>query len=280
MSVVCFCSSKDLAAQTIKQCLLDQYPFTDTGNTFDSFPVYQFEQLSLVTLQQDSVHAENLDENFTADLFIFASRHKSAAFRPALLTHVPGNWGNADLGGKASTLCYAPPIALKVALQVLNSEKAQFGLSEWACGLEVTHHGPFVESTPTLFIEIGSTEQEWQHVPAAKLVARCILSVAQRFQESYPVVLGIGGPHYCPAFTRLCLESSYAIGHIIPKYYLDELAENLLQQAITRSSPPPIFAALDWKGMKGDQRKRVISLLDSLELEVKRVNSLLHPSSK
>ena len=280
MSVVCFCSTQDLAAQTIKQCLLKEYPFTDTSTTFDSFPIYQLGQLTLVTLQQDSIHAENLEQHFSADLFIFASRHKSAAFQPALLTHVPGNWEKADLGGKPSSLCVAPAIALKVALQTLYTNREEFGLSEWACGLEVTHHGPFIESTPVLFIEIGSTEQEWQHIPAAHLVARSIIAVAQHSEQSYPVVLGFGGPHYCPAFTRLSLETKYAVGHIVPKYHLDKINESLLQHAIQRSSPPPVCAALDWKGMKSDQRNQVLSLLESLNLEAKRVRTLLHPSER
>ena len=278
MSVVCFCSSQDLAAQTIKQCLLEQYPFTDTGTTFDSFPIYQLGNLSIVTLQQDSIHAENLDHHFSADLFIFASRHKSAAFKPALLTHVPGNWGAADLGGKASTLCVAPAIALKVALQTLYSDRDQFGLSDWGCGLEVTHHGPFVESTPVLFIEIGSTEKEWQYLPAAKLLARSIMAVAQHSEQSHPVVIGFGGPHYCPAFTRLSLETSYAVGHIIPKYHLERLTEPLLQHAIHRLAPTPAYAALDWKGMKSNQRNQILSLLESMGLEAKRVRNLLHQS--
>ena len=276
MSVVCFCSVQDLAAQTIKQCLLDEYPFTDTGKTFEAFPIYQLGKLSLVTLQQDSIYAENLDQHFSADLYIFASRHKSAAFRPALLTHVPGNWGTADLGGKDSMLCIAPAIALKVALQTLYSGRNQFGLSDWACGLEVTHHGPFVDSTPVLFIEIGSTEQEWQHIPAAQLIARSIMAVVQHSEQTYPVVLGFGGPHYCPAFTRLSLETEYAVGHIIPKYHLDVIDKSLLQHAIQRSAPAPMYAALDWKGMKGDQRNQVLSLLKSLNLEAKRVRNLLH----
>lgn len=280
MSVVCFCSSQDLAAQTIKQCLLNEYPFIDTGTAFDSFPIYQLDQLSLVTLQQDSIHAENLDQHFSADLFIFASRHKSAAFQPALLTHVPGNWGQADLGGKAATLCVAPATALKVALQTLFANRSQYGLSDWACGLEVTHHGPFVESTPVLFIEIGSTEQEWQHVPAAQLVARSILAVAQYSEQSFPAVLGFGGPHYCPAFTRLSLETAFAVGHIVPKYHLDAINETLIQHAIQRFSPAPVCAALDWKGMKGNQRDQVLSLLKSLNLEAKRVRTLLHESKR
>ncbi|MFX1577696.1 MAG: D-aminoacyl-tRNA deacylase, partial [Promethearchaeota archaeon] len=163
MSVICFCSQKDLAAQHIKRQLLNIYPFTETDETYDTYPIYQLDQLSVVTIEKDSIHADNLDNQFSADLFIFASRHKSAAFQPALLTHIPGNWAEADLGGKPSTLCIAPPSAMKIALQTLLSESERLGFTDWACGLEATHHGPFIESTPVLFVEIGSTEQEWQN---------------------------------------------------------------------------------------------------------------------
>ncbi len=278
MSAICFCSQQDLAAQNIKNHLLTLCPFTETTETYDRFPIYQFEQLSLVTIEKDSIYADNLDDNFTADLFIFASRHKSAAFKPALLTHVPGNWADADLGGKASTLCIAPPTAIKIAYQTLITESKRLRLSDWACGLEATHHGPFIESTPVLYIEIGSSEQEWQNKIAAEIVAKTIVSVAHRFQELYPTVLGFGGPHYCPSFNRLNAESPFAVSHILPRYHLDHLSESLIQQAINRSLPQPTIAALDWKGMKGDQRDQVIRIAENLGLQARRVRSLIrHP---
>ncbi|MFX1319743.1 MAG: D-aminoacyl-tRNA deacylase, partial [Promethearchaeota archaeon] len=209
---------------------------------------------------------------------IFASRHKSAAFQPALLTHIPGNWADADLGGKASTLCIAPPSAMKVALHTLNSERQRLGLHDWACGLEATHHGPFIDATPVLYIEIGSTEQEWQNPIAAEIVARTIVSVAKRYSTPYPPVLGFGGPHYCPGFTRLNLETDYAVSHIVPKYHLDILSESLVSHAIERSSPKPIYAALDWKGMKRNQREQVAHIAESLGLQVERIHNLIRQS--
>lgn len=279
MSVICFCSQKDLAAQHIKRQLLTLFPFTETAETYDTYPIYQMDQLLVVTIEKDSIYADNLDDHFSADLFIFASRHKSAAFQPALLTHVPGNWAKADLGGKPSTLCIAPPSAMKIALQALLSERERLGFTEWACGLEATHHGPFIESTPVLFVEIGSTEQEWQNPVAAEIVARTIVSVAQQYQTSYPAVLGFGGPHYCPGFTRLNAETSYAVSHVIPKYHLDTLSESLVAHAIQRSSPAPTLAALDWKGMKGSQRDEVIALAERLGLKVNRIRNLIRDAT-
>lgn len=273
--MICFCSQKDLAATHIKHQLLTLFPFTETSATYDNQPIYQLDQLSLVTIEPDSIYADNLDDHFAADLFIFASRHKSAAFQPALLTHIPGNWAEAELGGKPSTLCIAPPSAMKIALKTLLSEQERLGLTDWACGLEATHHGPFIKSTPVLYIEIGSTEREWQNPLAAEIVARTIVLTAQQYQTPYTTVLGFGGPHYCPGFTRLNSETEYAVSHVMPRYHLNQLSETLIAQAIQRSRPKPTIAALDWKGMKGVQREQVKALAEALGLQVTRIRHLI-----
>lgn len=280
MSAICFCSQKDLAAQTIKEQLLQHYPFTETSRSYDSSPIYELDQLSLVTIEQDSIYADNLDQHFKSDLFIFASRHKSAAFKPALLTHIPGNWATAELGGKPSTLCHASPSAMKIALQTLLAEQQRLDFTGWECGLEVTHHGPFIQTTPVLYVEIGSTESEWQNPMAAEIVARTIVTVAQHFQQPFPAVLGFGGPHYCPAFTQLCSETQYAVGHVIPKYHLDQLSESLVTHAIDRTGPSLTSAALDWKGMKSKHRQHAMQLLEPLGIEVKRVRNLLREAKE
>ena len=280
MSVVCFCSQKDLAAQNIKHQLLTLFPFVETKETYNRSPIYQFDKLSVVTIEKDSIYADNLDDDFSADLFVFASRHKSAAFKPALLTHIPGNWADADLGGKPSTLCIAPPSAMKIALQTLLTERERLGLTTWACGLEATHHGPYIKSIPVLFVEIGSTEEEWQNPIAAEIVARTIVAVAQQYQTTFPTVLGFGGPHYCPGFTRLSTETDFAISHVMPRYHLNHLSEALVAQALTRSNPAPTRIALDWKGMKGDQREQVTAIAKTLGLKVDRIRNLVRGSSE
>jgi D-aminoacyl-tRNA deacylase len=273
---ICLCSVQDLAAQTIKQQLLTLFPFTKTSETFDSYPIYQLRDLSLVTLQSDSVYADHLDQRLTADLFIFASRHKSAAFRPALLAHSPGNWADADLGGKAATLCIAHPTALKAALHTLLAERLRLGLQDWGCGLEATHHGPWIENTPVLFVEIGSSEAEWQNETAAAIVARAIVAAAENRQHVGPSVLGFGGPHYCPTFTRIVAETEWAISHILPKYHLDHASEALIRHAMARTVGQVSSAVLDWKGMTGPQRDRLVALLSSMDVAVLRDHDVLH----
>lgn len=275
MSAICICSIQDIAAQNIKRQLLALYPFTEKEETFDGTPIYQLNNLSIVTIKSDSIYADRLDQRLSADIFIFASRHKSASFKPALLAHTPGNWTMAELGGKPSTLCNALPSAVKIAHQTMLAERDRLELDLWACGLEATHHGPWIEEIPTLFVEIGSTEQDWRNEVAAKIVARAINAVTENLHKSVPAFLGFGGPHYCPAFTRLSIETEFAASHLMPKYYLDHVSESLVRHAVERTAGRIALAALDWKGMKGSQRKRLMELLDEMNIEARRVRDLL-----
>jgi D-aminoacyl-tRNA deacylase len=276
LPAICLCSIQDLAAQTIKQQLLKLYPFKKTNQTFDTYPIYQLDDLSVVTIESDSITADRLDQRLAADLFIFASRHKSAAFKPALLAHSPGNWAEAELGGKASTLCTAHPAALKAALQTLLAERPRAGLQDWACGLEATHHGPWIENVPVLFVEIGSSEVEWQNANAGAVVARAIVAAAKNRNRVVPTLLGFGGPHYCPTLTRIVAETEFAISHIMPKYYLDQASEGIIRHAIARTIGPVSSAVLDWKGMTGPQRDRLTVLLNAVGLPVLRDREALH----
>jgi D-aminoacyl-tRNA deacylase len=280
LSAICVCSLQDIAAQNIKQQLLSLYPFTEKKAIFDGAPIYQLGNLSIVTITSDSIHADHLDHQLSADIIIFASRHKSASFQPALLVHTPGNWAAAELGGKPSKLCTAHPSALKTAHQTLIAERNRLGLDRWACGLEATHHGPWIEEIPTLFVEIGSTEQDWRNEVAAKIIARAIIAVANNLQDSPPAFLGFGGPHYCPAFNRVNLETTFAPSHLMPKYHLNQVSESIIHHAIERTAGGVAFAALDWKGIKGSQRGKLMEILDDLDIEAKRVRDILRASSE
>ena len=280
MSAICVCSLQDIAAQNIKQQLLSLYPFVEKEETFDGEPIYQLDNLSIVTIKSDSIHADQLDQRLSSDLIIFASRHKSASFQPALLVHTPGNWAAAELGGKPSKLCTAHPSALKAAHQTLLTERNRLGLDKWACGLEATHHGPWIEGTPTLFIEIGSTEQNWRNKIAAEVVARAIICASKNLHESAPAFLGFGGPHYCPAFNRLSIETQFAPSHIMSKYHLSQVSESIISHAVERTAGQIAFAALDWKGIKGSQRGQLVEILDELDIEVNRVRDILREDNK
>jgi D-aminoacyl-tRNA deacylase len=93
--------------------------------------------------------------------------------------------------------------------------------------LEVTHHGPYM-TIPTLFVEVGSTEEEWKKLEPAKVVAKSVLKLLESYHyeedvsNNYTVLIGIGGGHYAPRFTDIIFEKKAAFGHMIPSYQIEE----------------------------------------------------------
>ncbi|HUS48939.1 MAG TPA: D-aminoacyl-tRNA deacylase, partial [Candidatus Paceibacterota bacterium] len=190
-----------------------------------------------------------------------------------LSVHAPGNWRKAELGGKPERVCKTSSIILKTFFQEINKNIPK----EWGSTLECTHHGPYIEK-PCLFIEIGSSEKEWQDKKAGKIIAETIKQSIDSFNKKedkkFISAIGIGGPHYCPNFNKIQLNSCYALGHIIPEYALP-LTEEMLQEAINKTIPKPEIILLDWKGLgKSEQRQQIIELLKKSGLEFKRTSEV------
>lgn len=273
--VIIFTPKVDVASQNIKRQLLDNYNFRlkRKGNlTFYSNDL----GILIVDCECDSIYADYVEELFEAKLFIFATRHSAASGIPALLTHTPGNWtSKATYGGKPNSVCIAPATSLKIALIELHNVIRKLDLNGWRVGLEVTHHGPYIENTPTIFIELGSTEKYWRNEIAAKALAHVIMKVAKEELSSskfnFKIGVGFGGPHYAPRFTKLVYETDIAIGHIIPEYVFDEISRNEIISAISRTREKVDFAVIEWKGLKKRHRDFLIPILNELGVSWKRI---------
>ncbi|MBN1503269.1 hypothetical protein JW930_07050 [Candidatus Woesearchaeota archaeon] len=218
------------------------------------------------TINKDTVYAENLDRDIDADILIFATRHESKARKPSLLIHSPGNFAKAELGGRDRQLCTAYPSLLKSMF--INLNRIGKSLSNFDITLEATHHGPYLKK-PCMFIEIGSTPEEWSNEKAGKIIAETIIESLGKIEKK-PAAIGLGGPHYCPNFNKIMLQTEYALGHICPKYSLQHLDKNMLDQMIDRSIEHIEVALLDWKGL-GQEKKRILGILENYELQVKKI---------
>jgi len=207
------------------------------------------------------------------DFVIFASKHKSESGEKTLSIHAPGNFRNADIGGKPEKICPTSAQFLKQAFEKLNKNAARFHLRDYNITLECTHHGPLI-SKPCMFIEIGSNEREWKDLKAGFVVAKTIQEIIEEFKENpyNEIAFGIGGPHYCPNFNKLQLNSNVAIGHIIPCYVLP-LKENMIQEILDKSLEEIDFAVLDWKGIKTtEMRKQVTDILDKFYIRYEKTS--------
>jgi D-aminoacyl-tRNA deacylase len=123
-------------------------------------------------------------------------------------------------------------------LRIINKNTQQARLYHKVC-FEVTHHGPYMDA-PTIFVEVGSNEEEWKKQEPAKVISKSILELLSTYQDEkemnndVPVLIGIGGRHYAPRFTDVALEKNVAFGHMIPTYQIDAgyIDEEILEKTI------------------------------------------------
>ena len=182
---------------------------------------------------------------------IFLSKHESREKIKSICLHFTGNFDKAIYGGKDRQLSLANPLLLKnIFLEVLKEDIKEFNLT-----LEVTHHGPLCNK-PHCFIEIGSTEKEWNNEEIASKIVNSIVRAIKK-RVNWKVSIGFGGTHYCPKFNKIEAESDFALGHICPKYFIDKLDYNLFLQMINKSNIKPDYVLIDKKGTTSMQRKKI-----------------------
>ena len=271
MTILIIASLIDRASVNISDKLIKQYGFEETGRTFSGKPVYKKDDLVLAYLDIDDVYAENIDKIFQAEEVIFASRHQSESGEPTLTVHVPGNVVNkADFGGRPGSLAWAHPQRMKAALIALRQAKDEFELNEYSVSLEVTHHGPTELTIPVMFVEIGSSESQWTDEKAGYAVANAIWAGGTKPIDSQGCV-GFGGGHYATKHTKITLEEDVAVGHIFSKYaFIEGFEPRLIEASFRKTYGGCKLAALDWKGVRGDSRRRLIEVLKDLNIDIIR----------
>ncbi|MFX0123007.1 MAG: D-aminoacyl-tRNA deacylase [Candidatus Hodarchaeota archaeon] len=202
---------------------------------------------------------------------IYLSRHSAQSLRPSLTVHSIGNFGKAEFGGRANTLVECDSFLMKRLLLNIQDLKPSGDynlLFDYEISLEVTHHGPF--SKPAIvFIEVGSSEPQWNDLEACRLIADAVNNT--QFDNltqgnEWISVIGFGGNHYATKFTRFMIESEYAFGHICAKYAIPHLTQELIQQMIIKTTPPPELVLFDKKGMK--QKQQIKTWLIDFDIEV------------
>lgn len=207
---------------------------------------------------------ENLDMDKINkyDFVIFVSKHESERKEKTLAVHAPGNWRDAN-GGQAGKICKTSALFQKQMLNNIKDNVKKYDLKDYKVTMEATHHGPLIDK-PCIFVEIGSSELEWAHRRTGFVMAKTIADTIENFKgDKYnEVVIGIGGPHYCPSFTKFQLNSNLAVSHVIPQYVMP-ITEEMIKQAWEKTEEEVDFAVLDWKGLgKAEFRQEVIDILE------------------
>lgn len=267
-------SSKDAAGINVRNNLIESIEFEKIDERFEDNEIYEFNKISdklikLYLTNNDLIHSENIDQAIDADIFIFASKHRSKENTKSFAVHSIGNWGGAELGGKEGQLCHSSAVLLKNLFITLNKNAKVTG---YEMTMEATHHGPYVFK-PSVFVEVGSTEEEWKNKENGRILAKTIIEGISDKNFNYKIAIGIGGPHYCNNFNKIMLESDIAFSFICPKYALPNLNEDVINQAIAKTKEKVDFAVLDWKGL-GQEKERVMGLLGNSNLEFIRSDKI------
>ncbi|QCC48533.1 D-aminoacyl-tRNA deacylase [Halobellus limi] len=169
----------------------------------------------------------------------FLSRHAGET-GPLLTAHFTGNFGPAEYGGEPGELSRACPNVQRAVVEAFDRHAPD----GYEVGIECTHHGPSDVGAPSLFVELGSSESEWEDLDGARAVARAVLElsgVAADASESVSGVadgapaagstgrrrqiVGFGGGHYAPQFERIVRETDWAVGHVGADWVLNSMGD-------------------------------------------------------
>ena len=200
----------------------------------------------LITIEELHIYAEEIDKKWEEkndekiDNIIFLSKHKAASGRPSLTVHPIGNWGSADYGGKKGRISGAAPEWMTGLLLNIRENR----IDGYDVCFEATHHGPLLE-TPTMFLEIGSSETEWVKKEPAEALIKSLLNLKRANGIN---VIGIGGGHYAPRFTEAAFSHEVCFGHMVANYGVNVLTSDLVERAIECSKAEGIY--FHKKGMK------------------------------
>ena len=284
MGVLLLASKSDTASMTLFDAIMRLKGWSEVfTRTYGDYYIHECGSVYLLLIEQIHIRADGIDSifkkntGFSIDDVLILSRHVSRSNTPAMTLHaigIPGvlPYGEQGNSGGENGLLVPPSKYFASLFRRMNLLAREKKLNlDFDLTLETTHHGPIL-TTPTLYIEIGSTENEWSREDVADCWAEVISDVlvmfggkSTYFNPDSDVMIGFGGGHYAPRHKDVILNSDINIGHIIANYSLifDQKDDSVfpsgpwskcIQSAVdsTRISFPQskIFAHLDRKSFK------------------------------
>ena len=226
--------------------------------------VYSGKYFDLAIIPTPVISADWLEEKFDYDGYIFLSKHAAESGVLALTCHNTGNFSDAKFGGYSRQVSIPHPHIQKSYIQNLWNARSEF--SEFQITIEATHHGPTALNKPALFIEIGTTEKEWNDTNLCNSVGQIIVDVMKEQKKCYPIAICFGGTHYSEKFTNELIHGKYSLGTVIPKHALEQVDHSLFSHIIERNVGATT-ALLDWNGM-GKSKHKILEMLEKTSMDV------------
>ena len=229
--------------------------------------VYRGKNFDLIEIDSPAISADWLDEKYEYDGFIFLSKHAAESGTLALTCHSTGNFDEAKFGGNQKELAIPYPDLQKRYMQKLWDNHESF--SDFEITIEATHHGPTHLKKPSIFVEIGTTELQWNDETLCFAVAQLVVNTLEKPRGTSPFAICFGGTHYSEKFTKELLFGKYALGTVMPKHALNFLTPDLFEHLLTQNNGAQA-ALLDWKSL-GKYKQTLIDLLSTTKLEIFKI---------
>ena len=226
-------------------------------NGKEAFPLFDGNEVTFHTTNERIVNADRSVLNPDADLIIVVSRHSSVNPVPVLTVHPPGNFGEGLLGGNDFELGKTSPAWMKAVL----CNHAKFVPEGYRVSYEITHHGPTDFPAPTFFVEVGSTEKEWNDERAYTAAAKSVL-YAKPADDVIPII-GFGGTHYAVRQSVIGQETKGALGHMMHTRDVGSVKSVMVAQMRDKSGGA-VAAHVDRKALSKMEIANITGILDEL----------------
>lgn len=229
--------------------------------------IYKGKNFDLVIIPTPAISADWIEEKYHYDGYVFLSKHAAESGTLALTCHSTGNFSEAQFGGNPRQMAIPHPHLQKSYMKHLWKKRENF--AKFEITIEATHHGPTALSKPTLFIEIGTTEKEWNDKKLCEEIAKLVVEEFNHEPAKHKVAICFGGTHYPEKFNNELIEGEFALGTIMPKHALDNLDEELFSHILDRNKEAK-YALVDWRGL-GQNKQKIVNLIQNSGLEMVKV---------
>lgn len=229
--------------------------------------IYHGKNFDLAVISTPAISADWIEEKYQYDSYVFLSKHASESGTLALTCHSTGNFSEAQFGGFPRQMAIPHPHLQKSYMKHLWTKRNDF--SKFEITIEATHHGPTALNKPALFIEIGTTQKEWNDKKLCENVAKIIVEEVCKEPEKHKIAICFGGTHYPKKFNKELIEGEFALGTVIPKHALDNLDGSLFSHILDRNKEAK-YALVDWRGL-GKNKQKVINLIQTTDLEMIKI---------
>ncbi|KAI9091914.1 hypothetical protein K1719_027849 [Acacia pycnantha] len=245
------------------------------------------------------------------DEVIFFSKHTAVSNKPALTVHPIGvpHLREGDVppqGGKPGWAAIPSPRIGPWIRHLKKLAQDHNLVPEFEITLEATHHGPLTNK-PTMFLEIGSTDDYWKRQDAAEVMAQLAweglglgggedIGNWNRENVKKKILLGIGGGHYAPRHMDVIMKGDVWVGHLLSGYSLpmddpnqskagtdDKEIGGTWRASITAAYEATIaafpggeiIAHLDHKSFKGWQKNAITGFLTQKNIKIGKPNDFV-----